>query len=482
MESLWSQSVVIPERNSLPGNGHIDVAVIGGGLCGILTAYLLKQQGMKTVVLEARRIGSGQTQNTTAKITCQHDLIYDRLLTKFGLEKAKQYADANQQAVSDYKDLIAQHMIDCEFEEKSAYLYTLKNPSALEKEAKAASVLRIPCKLIHQTELPFSVAAALAFEKQAQFHPLKFLKNIAQSLTVYENTTVYSIHKKSLFTDHGTLNADRVVFATHFPFINFPGHYFMKMHQERSYVLALQDAYIPDGMYLGIDPNGLSLRSSGDLLLLGGGGHRTGERSKKSGYSALQTAAASFFPNGKEVCRWSAQDCMPADHIPYIGPYSPSKPNWYVATGFGKWGMTSSMAAAQILSDELIGRKNPYREVFSPRRKSFLISLPAIVSDGWTSAKGLASTFLTIPAKTLAHVPKGHADIILYQGKKVGVYKNEKEEVFFVSVRCPHLGCQLNWNPDELSWDCPCHGSRFDYTGKLIDNPSQKGIQKDPKQ
>jgi glycine/D-amino acid oxidase-like deaminating enzyme/nitrite reductase/ring-hydroxylating ferredoxin subunit len=479
LESIWSKTTGIAEYPVLSGDVTTEAAVIGGGLAGILTAYYLQQRGIKTIVLEADRIGSGQTKNTTAKITVQHNLIYHKLIRDFGEEKAKQYADANERAIAEYRRIIMENHINCDFEERSAYLYSTSEQDvlALEQEIAAAQKLEIDATFTRQSTLPFPIAGAVKFHGQAQFHPLKFLRTIAKGLTIFEQTRVKTVEDDRILTARGAVRAKHIVFATHFPFINLPGFYFARMHQERSYVLALEHAAQLDGMYLGIDAESLSFRNIHDTILLGGGGHRTGENSAGGKYDMLRKKAAIFYPESVETAHWSAQDCMPMDGVPYIGQFSSSTPNWHVATGFGKWGMTGSMVSAMLLSDQIAGRENPHAEVFSPQRFTPSASVKAFLTDSMQAVKGLSRQVFTFLKKDLEALPASHGGVVECDGEKAGVYKDERGEVFLVPTRCPHLGCQLEWNPDEKSWDCPCHGSRFDYRGKLIDNPAQEGLE-----
>lgn len=357
-ESIWSQSCAIKERPPLPGGRETEVAVVGAGLAGLLTAYLLQEAGKQVLVLEAGRIAGGQTQNTTAKITSQHGLIYHSLTEAAGAEKARQYARANEEAINGYRRLIEREGIDCGFEEKCAYVYGL-DAVQLREEAECAAALGLPADFVETVPIPVEAAGAVRFAKQAQFHPLKFIRSIAERLTVYEQTPVKKAAGNLLVTGRGEVRAQQIVFACHFPFINFPGMYFARMHQERSYVLALENAARVDGMYIGAGENSYSFRNAGELLLFGGENHRTGENREGGRYEALRRKAQELFPGSLEVAHWSAQDCIPADGVPYIGRYSAGTPDWYVATGFQKWGMTSSMAAAMLLRDRLCGRDNP---------------------------------------------------------------------------------------------------------------------------
>lgn len=474
--SLWTKTTDIPAHPPLRKQIHADVAVIGGGLAGVLTAHYLTEAGLHPVILEAEQVGSGQTKNTTAKITSQHGLIYARLLEQFGEELARQYAHANQQALSAYRSLIAEWDIDCDFALAPAYLYSTLEEEPLVRETQAARKVGIDADFTRQTELPFPVRAAVRFNGQAHFHPLHFLHAVAAPLEIYEHTPVQKVVGNLVVTPHGKVTAENVVFACHYPFLNTPGYYFMRMHQERSYVLALENAVRMEGMYLGIDEAGLSFRPNGEYLLLGGGSHRSGENTAGGRYDRLRRLARDFWPDCREIAAWSAQDCMTLDGIPYIGLFSSSTPNWYVATGFQKWGMSTSMVAAQILTDQIMGRKNPDAAVFSPQRFKASTSAKTLMEETAHATGGLTRTFFDPPRAELDALPLGHGGIVEYRGQKAGVYKDETGEIFVVSVKCPHLGCQLEWNPDEKSWDCPCHGSRFDYKGNLLDNPAQEDL------
>lgn len=475
MGSIWSSTVPLPAGHPLDGDIETEVAVIGGGMAGILTARLLQDKNVEVVVLEGETIGSGQTKNTTAKLTIQHDLIYHKLIQAFGMEKARQYAEANRQALDDLRALIQSEGIDCHYRSCPAYLYTRSDIIPLEQEAKAARQLGIESEMVYQTELPFRVQGALCFPDQGQFHPLEFLTAMAKPLTVYSHTRALSVEGNRIHTSRGDVAARKTIFTTHMPFVNWPGLYFFRMHQERSYVLALEQAQQLDGMYLGIDPDGLSFRGFEHLLFLGGGGHRTGENSSGGKYRLLREAGIQFWPKSREVAHWSAQDCMTLDGVPYIGHFSREKPNWYVATGFGKWGMTSSMVAARILSEQILHGDAPNAAVFSPQRFPSAALLP-LLREGSQACKGIGRRLFWIPEETELSIHPGQGGIVRIDGQKVGVYRDEEGACHAVSVRCPHLGCQLEWNPDEKSWDCPCHGSRFDYDGNLIDNPAQRNV------
>lgn len=479
MKSVWSESCKFRKREALNKDIKTDVLVIGAGIAGVLTAYMLKQKGREVVVIDAAEIASGNTKNTTAKITSQHDLIYSKLIAEFGEEKARQYAKANELAIKKYKEIIEDKRIECDFEEKPAYVYSLNEIDVLKEEVEAAKNLGIDAEFVDEANLPFKINGAVKFNNQAQFNPLKFLKGISNELIIYENTRALEIKENLVVTSGGNITANNIVVATHYPIMNAPGYYFMKMHQERSYVLALENTSEIDGMYIDLNKEGYSFRTYNNLLLLGGISHRTGENEEGGSYDKLRKVAKNLYPKAKEKYYWSAQDCMTIDGIPYIGRYSSETPNIYVATGFNKWGMTSSMVSAMIISDMILEKENDFSEIFSPRRFDLSLSINNIANDLIETAKNFIAQKVSIPSSEIEHIKNGHGGIIEYNGEKVGVYKNKEGKEFFVSTKCTHLGCQLSWNADELTWDCPCHGSRFDYKGRLIGSPATKDLIED---
>lgn len=459
MESIWSKTVEIPKRAPLKQNITVDAAVIGAGMAGILTAYLLKKSGISVAVLEADRIAGGQTKNTTAKITSQHGLTYHKLLRQYGERRARLYARAHEAAILEYETIIRENKIDCHFERLPAYLYTVNpdNRGILIKEAEAAAWLGLPARFQETVNLPMETAGAVCFERQAQFHPLEFIREISKNLTIYEQTRVLSVNGNRIWTDRDVeVKAQHIIFAAHYPFVNVPGFYFARQHQERSYVVAYKNAAKLDGIYYSIDEGGLSFRNYENLLFVGGGAHRTGENKGGGKYRELRNQVEGLFPEAKETACWSAQDCMPHDGLPFIGKYSMLRENWYVATGFQKWGMTSSMVAAMMIRDAVCGVENPYEKLFSPQRIHPLAAAKSTVIDVGKSVAGLTR------------------GLFLGSGRKRS--PGDKNRFDGTPSRCPHMGCGLRWNPDEESWDCPCHGSRFDCHGNLKDDPAQTSL------
>lgn len=430
MASLWLNSSALPRFEELNGDKETDVLIIGGGITGILCAHMLKQKGTDYILAESSTICSGITKNTTAKITAQHGLVYDKMIKRFGEEKAKLYFTANDKAIKEYQKMCRN--IDCDFEERDTYVYSLNDRLKLEKEVGALKRLGIEAEFCEKTPLPFSAAGSIKLKNQAQFNPLKFASSIAESLNIYENTTVRELIGTTAVTDKGRIRAKKIIVATHFPFLNKHGSYYLKMYQHRSYVIAFENAPNVNGMYVDEYEKGMSFRNYKDLLLIGGGDHRTGK--KGGGWREIEEFARKHYPNAKEKYRWATQDCMTLDSLPYIGRYSENTENLFVATGFNKWGITSAMVSAMILSDMVNGKTSPYEEVFSPSRT---ILRPQLAVNAFEAIVNL----LTPTTK-----------------------------------RCPHMGCALKWNEFEHTWDCPCHGSRFSDKGKLIDNPAAGDI------
>ncbi|MDU2489889.1 MAG: FAD-dependent oxidoreductase [Clostridium celatum] len=479
MKSIWDESCKFDKREELKGDIKTDILIVGAGITGILIGYFLKQNGREVVLIDKSEIASGNTRNTTAKITSQHDLIYDTLIKEFGEEKAKQYADANELAIRKYKEIIEERKIDCDFKEVPAYIYSLNEVDKIIKEVEAAKKLGIDAEFIEKVDIPLDIKGAIKFNNQGQFNPLKFLKDISKELVIYENTRAIKIEENLVSTDKGNIEANHIVIATHYPIMNAPGYYFMKMHQERSYVIALENVESIKGMYIDYEKQGYSFRSYKGLLLLGGISQRTGENENGGSYDELRKFAKEIYSNSKEKYHWSAQDCITIDGIPYIGRYSNSTSNIYVATGFNKWGMTSAMVSAMIISDFILGNENKFSEIFSPKRFDLSLSINNIANDLVETAKNFIAQKISIPSSEIEHIKNGHAGIVEYNGQKVGVYKDKQGKEFIVSTKCAHLGCELHWNADELTWDCPCHGSRFDYRGNLIDSPAVNNIVED---
>lgn len=415
----------MPSFDELKGEICTDVLIIGAGLSGLLTAFFLKERGVDCVVVEKGRICSQTTAHSTAKITAQHGLIYSKILKSYGKEYAQMYYEANSQAVNSLKKLCK--AAECAFEEKANFVYSF-NLNKLKEEAKALEILNVPYIYSEVLPLPVTASGAIGFDNQAQFNPLKLAEFLTIGLKIFENTWVRELKGTKAITDKGKIKAKKVVVATHFPFINKHGSYFLKLYQHRSYTLALKGAEKLRDMYVDDDKKGMSFSSFGEFFLLGGGGHRTGKTG--GSYNELRAFKSQYFTEAQEAFAFAAQDTISLDSIPYIGNYSRNTPDLYVCTGFNKWGMTSSLVSAQIISGEILCEKKDYANVFSPSRS---ILKPQIVVNGFESAKNL---------------------------------------LYPTTRRCPHLGCALKYNKAEHSWDCACHGSRFSEDGKVLSGPA----------
>lgn len=401
-------------------------------MAGLLCTYKLHCAGVNVLLAEADQICSGVTRNTTAKITSQHGLIYQKMVNRLGKEQSQLYLQANEAAVAEYYRLCKS--IPCHFERQSAYVYSIDDRQALEQEVRALHFLGYSAELKEDSPLPFQTVGAVKFKQQAQFHPLEFAAYIAKDLPILEHTPIARLEGTTAITDRGRIFAKKVIVATHFPVFNKHGSYYLKLYQQRSYILALENTDFSGGMYIGGETNSLSFRRADGLLLLGRGGHRTGRGG--IGWSSLERFSKQAYPHAQSVARWAAQDCMSLDGRAYIGPYSKRTPNVFVVTGFQKWGMTTSMVAADLLTDLILERENPCARLFSPSRSMLTPQL-------WINAIESALNLLrpTTP-------------------------------------RCPHLGCALQWNKYERSWDCPCHGSRFSEDGQLLNDPAQTHLKR----
>lgn len=430
--SLWTEAVQMPRFPQLTEDLQVETLIIGGGMAGILCADALQRAGIDYALVEQNQICGGVTAGTTAKITSQHGLCYAKLVRRFGLERAAMYLQANEAALENYRKLCQN--IDCDFQTAQNYVFEKQDANALHEEVLAVKRLGFPAKFVSHVPMDISVAGAVMFPNQAQFHPLKFAAEITKGLRIFERTKIRELVGTTAKASHATIRAKNVIVATHFPFLNKHGSYFLKLHQHRSYVLGLTGTPKLEGMYADASKDGLSFRQSGDILLLGGGSHRTGKQG--GSWQELEGFVKQHYPDAIISYRWATQDCMSLDDVPYIGHYSANTPNLYVATGFNKWGMTGSMTAAILLSDMLQGKRSPYAAAFSPSRS---ILHPQLAINGFESVLHL-----------------------LKPSKK----------------RCPHLGCALSWNKAEHSWDCPCHGSRFTQDGTLLCNPATADLSK----
>ena len=449
IKSIWHNDDY-PQYQKLKNDIDTETLIIGGGLSGISAAYYLSRNGIKAVIIEANKIGSGTTKNTTAHITSQHDATYDRYLNQFGQIKTSIIAKANQEAIDEIESIINTENIDCNFERVDSYLFT-KNPEnsiKLRKEYYALKHTAITAFLTTQTGLvPFEYELALGFENQATFHPMKYLHGLAQcccnnKVKIYEDTKAMEIKDGNVLTNDGhKIKASNIVIATNFPIINFPGLYFIRVYQHKSYNGAYNVSNNVSGMWNCIDQDGYTYRKYEDTVIVSGQGHQCGYETDVPHYHKLKNHVEKTFSQAAEINRWSAQDCMTPDNLPLVGYYSKKEKNLFVMTGFNKWGMTSTNIAGRIIGDLVAEKNNAYSEIYAPSRK---MSIGVIGKAVWSNMKMV--------------------------GSLVGGLNHLSNPV------CTHLKCRTVYNPEEQTWDCPCHGSRFDKLGNVINSPAIKRL------
>lgn len=490
-QSYWIDSATASSFQTLTEDIQVEVAIIGGGIAGILTGYMLSKQGIRVAILEADRILRGTTGHTTAKVTSQHGLIYSKIKSQFNMEMARQYADANQTAIRNLAEIAETNGIACDFVQQDAYVYTQQADyiEKIKEEVEVAKELGIKASFVEKLPIGIPIKGAVRFENQAQFHPRKFLipladKIITNGSKIYEQTRVVRLEddEHTLLTEQGSkVTADKIIIASHYPCINKPGFYFTRVHTERSYVVAIRTKEnYPGGMYINAEEPTRSLRSqqteTGELILVGGENHKTGQgNDTRLHYESLVDYAYAHFAVEDIPFRWSTQDCMTLDSLPYVGPFTVHSPHIYVATGFGKWGMTNSMASAMILRDLIVDGKSPWQDVYSPSRKTSLQSIGTFIAENANVAKELIAGKLTLPASN-GELQRGEGKVIDYKGKRAGAFLDQQGKLHVVDTTCTHMGCELQWNAAETSWDCPCHGSRFSYTGDVVEGPAVRPL------
>ncbi|AHG04518.1 FAD-dependent oxidoreductase [Halobacterium sp. DL1] len=491
--SIWLETSAETSYDALDGGTRVDTVVVGGGIVGITTASKLADAGQTVAVVDRDRILAGVTGHTTAKLTSLHGLLYDYLLEQFDEDRARQYADANQRAIDEVESTVEDRGIDCDFERVPAYTYVEDHDrrQAVRDEVEAARRLDLPASYTESTELPYDVAGAVKFEEQAQFHPRNYLLELAGDLVesgshVFENTRALDVEPGSpcrVSTDRGELVADDVVVATNFPFFD-EGLYFARLEPKRSYVLAARLAgETPDSIYYRQSDPYFSVRPhpAGDesLVLFGGQNHKTGhEVSGVDRYRKVEREARTRFDVDSVEYRWSTQDYRSIDSVPFVGKLAPHTKHVYVATGFGGWGLTNGTAAGMVLSDLILGRESPWTGVYEPTRFNASASTRELVKYNTESMRHFFEDRLKgRPSGVRVGLDRGEAKIVDSEEGPVGVYRDERGEVHTVSAVCPHMGCHVEWNDGEESWDCPCHGSRFDYDGRVVHTPAVSDLE-----
>lgn len=496
MNSFWLSSTNNLEfQNKIDNNYIVDVCIVGAGITGLSTAYYLSKNGLKVIVIDKDSIGTKASGHTTAKITLHHGLIYDYLINSFGLEFASKYYQSNKDAIENIKKIIDYENIDCDFEYKDNYVYTTNQNDLLKlhNEEKALNTLGT-CQFVSDCDLPFKTYGAIKIKNQAQFHPIKYMLGLAKSIKKYNgliftNSLVKDIQKYDngyiCYTDKNTIKSKYVVMASHYPFINFPGFYFSKMYQSTSYVIGIEiNENLPNGMYINAEEPVLSFRTAKynnkNLLIVGGGGHKTGfspDSDSNYGYEFLERKSKELYPDSKILYKWNTRDCITLDKIPYIGEFSNFMPNMYVATGFNKWGMTTSNVAANIINDAILGIENTYSNIYNSSRFSPIKNRGEMKNMLNQVFHSFVTNRLKIPEEDLSKIKNDNGGILKVNGTTVGIYKDKDGKIFAINPTCTHLGCLLTWNNVDKTWDCPCHGSRFDYQGKNLYDPAFKDLE-----
>jgi glycine/D-amino acid oxidase-like deaminating enzyme/nitrite reductase/ring-hydroxylating ferredoxin subunit len=486
--SIWLATTDGTDYEHLEDGLDVDVVVVGGGIVGITTALQLTEVGRSVALVERNRIVEGVTGNTTAKLTSLHGLVYDHLLGHFGRRQAHQYARANEAAIDHVEATVREYDVDCDFERTPAYTYTTDpdRRGDVRDEVTAASELGLPATFVKETALPYDVEAAVRFDEQAHFHPRKYLLTLAGEVAdagnyVFERTTATDVTEGdpcTVETDRGTITAEDVVLATHFPIVD-PAFFFARMSPKRSYVLAVELAGdVPRGMYYDPDEPYFSVRplpaGEGSTALIGGQNHRTGHGgSTEERYRALERQARSRFDVASVDYRWATQDYVSVDRVPFVGELSPGSEHVSVATGFGGWGMTNGVAAGRLLADLVLGRGSPWRDVFRPSRIELGASAGSFLEHNAHAMRHVVSDAVgKPPAADLRGIERGSGQVLTIDGDEVAVHRDEDGALHAVSARCTHMGCRVAWNDGESSWDCPCHGSRFSADGTVLDTPA----------
>ena len=470
----------------------VSVCIIGGGLTGLQTAYNLSDK-LDVVILEKDRICGSTSGKTTGKITSQHGVFYDYLINSQSKEFAKMYLEANEKAIQNIKDIVEKEEIECDLEEESSYVFTKQETKLdmIKNEQKAVDKLqKEKSDYVKEIELPTEISGAIEFKNQAQFHPLKYAYGLAKAIIkndgkIYENTKVTDIKRENekyvVYANKNKVIADYVVLATRYPIMNVPGYYFLKMYQSTSYAMVFDaKKKLFDGMFISYETPNVSFRTIRDgdreLLLAVGYDYKTGTEELRDGYQRLEVIVRKMYPDAEVLYKWTAEDCISLDKIPYIGQYSSIMKNLYIATGFNKWGVTSSNVAANIITDKILQKENKYEEIFKSTRIEPIKNRQEMGDMLKEANKSILLSRFKIPKEELDNIKIGEGKIIKIDNTKVGVYKSKTGEIYKVKPICTHLGCELYFNNIEKIWECPCHGSKFTYDGKSIEVPSNKDL------
>jgi glycine/D-amino acid oxidase-like deaminating enzyme/nitrite reductase/ring-hydroxylating ferredoxin subunit len=486
--SIWMETTPATTYSPLEQDTEVDVCVIGGGITGITAAVLCKEAGLTVAVVELDRVGAGVTGYTTGKVTSLHGLIYAQVRSRFGEDGARAYAQANQAGLELIARWVRDRGIDCDLRRKPALTYAEDGSDLgdVRDEVEAAAAAGLPASFTEDVDLPWPVAGAVRVEDQAEMHARKYVLALAGTLPgggshVFERTRALGVDDGDpcrVHTDRGEVVARDVIVATHYPMLD-RGLFFARLSPERSYALAVRvRGDVPQGMYLSTESPAHSLRAvphpGGELLIVGGEGHKTGQGGDTvERYERLEAWARERFDVAEVAYRWSAQDAMPADGIPYVGRLSPVSRHVWTASGYRKWGLTNGTAAAMMLTDLIRGRENAWTGTFDANRFKPLAAAPALLKENVNVGAHFFGDRLSSPdARSLDELGPDEGGIVAVEGEKVAAYRDADGTLHTVSPICTHLWCQVKWNRAERSWDCPCHGSRYDVTGKVLQGPA----------
>lgn len=470
-QSVWQ--VDRRDYQKLKGDLKREIVVIGGGIAGFLTAFKLSEAGKAVTLVEADRLFSGTTGKTTAKITLNQGTVYYELNKRYGKETAALYYNAQAEGMRGIAELVKKYNIDCDWRETDSYIYSCGGKSDLDKTYEVLKNLGTNCKL--ESNLPnLKADIALKVSGQYLFDPIKFLTALPVNFEIFEHSRVIDVdtETKRILTESGSIKADIIIIATHFPIINSVGAYYFKLRQSTSYTIAVNKQLTKD-MFLEEREDGLSIRPYSEGTLFGGFDHRTGRVVDCDAFSALKQRAKEIFGGENITHIWSAQDVMTFDKMPMAGRYSRTSEGVYLVTGFNKWGMSNSMICGGLLTDLILNRPNPYTRIFSPQRH-IKGAFGDYMSNAFTNVKEIAKGYVSMTRKTVDDVPVNCGMIVRYHGKRRAVYRDENGKLFAIGRMCPHMHGELKWNPNGKCWECPCHGSRFDIYGNIISEPSTK--------
>ncbi|MDP8942834.1 MAG: FAD-dependent oxidoreductase [Actinomycetota bacterium] len=491
--SLWVDTAPKTTYPTLQPDLSVDVAIAGGGIVGLTAALLLKRAGKRVAVVEAGRVGTGVTGHTTGKISSLQQITYTQIRSKFGKKGARAYGEANEAAIEQVASLVADEGIDCDFQRRDNYTWTElpQGLSTIQREAELAEELGLPASFTEDVPLPFPVAGAVRFTDQAQFHPLKYLAGLAERVDgdgshVFEETRALDVdHGRpcTLKTDKGELTADDVIVATNVPF-TLRGLYFARSHPHRSYLIAVRlRGELPTSMSINDQSNVRSLMpysvNGTQLLLVGGEGHKSGQGGDiAERYRALEQFARDRFDVESVEYRWATQDGIPVDKVPYVGRLTRFTRHTYVATGFRKWGLSNGTAAAMILSDTITGGdERSWAKLFRSTRLKPFASARSYVTENANSGRRLMLDRFGRPKLTLDELANGEGAVIKQGREKLAAYRDDQGTLHAVSPVCTHLQCIVEFNNAERTWDCPCHGSRFDHRGEVLQGPAVERLE-----